>query len=135
MTSDPNPTDEAQVIALLDTITQSWIEGDFEELGRCFHAGIVIRGPALEELGRGQAVCVNSYRDFITNATVADFEESRRIIDMWGDTAMAISTWEIAYTMNGEFYLDRGSDVFVLTNDHGRWLVVSRTMLPESEEQ
>jgi hypothetical protein len=55
-------------------------------------------------------------------------------IDVFGDTAIATCSYEIAYEMGGERFNDTGRDIFVFVRENHRSLAVWRTMIiPEAK--
>ncbi|HMD97060.1 MAG TPA: nuclear transport factor 2 family protein [Terriglobia bacterium] len=114
---------------LLVKISAAWRQGRLEEVAEYFHDDMVIRGPELQEMGRGREVCVGSYKDFISQATAQELKESDAEIDVWGNAAVASYAWEMHYEMGGASYHESGRDLFVFKRDGGKWLAVWRAVL------
>jgi len=118
-----------EIRVLLGKISAAWRQGRPDELAEYFHEDMVIRGPELQEMGRGRDVCVGSYKDFISQATVQEMKESDAEIDVWGNTAVASYAWEMHYQMGGASYQESGHDLFVFKRDGRKWLAVWRAVL------
>jgi hypothetical protein len=130
MTSQVNKKAVDDINRLLKNINQSWRQGRWEQLEKCFHQDVVIAAPGIKGGGRGRKACVQSYRDFIGQADILDYRESDLTVDMWGDTATACYRFEISYRMNEQQYHDVGYDLFVFSRQAGEWLAVWRTIIP-----
>ena len=130
MASASEPNDREEIQALVRKINEAWLGGRSDVLNQCFADDVVIRGPAFEVLARSKDACVKSYEDFIRQATVGEFKALDPAIDLWGATAVATSSWEIAYQMNGRDYHEFGHDLLVFTRQDARWWVVWRAVLP-----
>jgi hypothetical protein len=111
---------------LVESINQAWKQGLTTQLREFFHPDIVIVGPGFQEIVRGQAACIESYREFSTNAKVHDYIESDFKIEVWDDTAVCTYAWTMTYERAGERSRETGTDQFVFSRQHGKWLVVWR---------
>jgi len=126
MANEGQPGSRDEIRTLLGKISAAWRQGHWDELAGYFHDGMVIRGPELQQMGRGRDVCVWSYRDFMSQAKVRELIESEPEIDVWGNTAVAWSSWEMKYEMGGTSYDESGRDLFVFSREEGKWLAVWR---------
>ncbi len=78
---------------------------------------------------KGGEACVGSYKDFVSQVRVREYRDCDPDVHLWGSTAVATYSWEIAYEMKGESYSESGRDVFVFVRENARRLVVWRTIL------
>lgn len=117
-----------EIQGVVTEINQAWLSGRVDDLNRIFHEDMVIVGPDFQELSRGKASCVKSYRDFLAQAQVIDYRESECIVDDWGVVAVATSPWEMTYGLGGQRYRESGHDTFVFKKEDGRWQAVWRLM-------
>lgn len=119
-----------EIVDLIHNINDAWTSGDanrmWRELGAAFHDAMVIRGPDLTVYGRGKRACIESYVDFTQKAIVRECRLGEVDAEVWGDTAVASFTWEMAYEMKGQSSTEKGKDVFVFTRQDGRWFAVCR---------
>jgi Domain of unknown function (DUF4440) len=126
--------DEDDIRQLIRTMNDAWLGGPVEEipavLDACFHDDIVIRGADLSVAGRGKDACIQSYLDFVQQAAIREATLGDPEIDLAGDSAAAVYTWEMTYEMEGTEYSEAGADVLMLARVNGRWLITWRAMLP-----
>ncbi len=123
-----------EIQSVLKAINQAWLTGHPENLNSYFHADMQMVAPDFQVLGQGQAACVKSYADFIQRAKVTAYRESPPEIQVWGHTATAWYTFEIAWEMDGKSFQESGRDFFMLTRENDQWLVVWRMLLPAADK-
>ena len=125
-----------EIRLLLRSINQAWTQGRPEDLAPYFRDDMVIVGPGFQGRTEGKQACIESYKEFISQATIRDYEESEIVVDVWGETAVASYHFEIDYEMGGTEYHDTGYDLFVFVREGGLWRVAWRTLVPlESQER
>lgn len=126
--------DEDEIRTLIQSMNDAWLRGPVEEmparLDACFHDDIVIRGADLGVAGRGKDACIQSYVDFVQQADIRECTIESPEIDLAGDSAAAVYSWEMTYEMDGQEYSEAGADVLMLARVDGRWLITWRAMLP-----
>ena len=130
MNAPAMPDVEAAVWRTVQRINEAWVQSRIEELRELLHSSMVIVPPDRGEPVRGQASCIDSYRDFIVQARVLRFEELTPVIDVFGDTAVATYDFEIFYELGGTWTTQRGRELIVLMREDDRWWAVWRTQLP-----
>ena len=113
----------------LDELNLAWRERRFDKLAEFFDAGVVMKGPAFQELGRGRDQLVGSYADFMGKSEVVEYEESNWSTERWGDTAVATFDWRMVWEQGGKRDQGSGHDLFVFRREGGRWLAVLRVMV------
>jgi hypothetical protein len=72
--------------------------------------------------------------DFVNHAKVRECTLGEPEIDLAGDTASAVYSWEMTYELDGHEYSEAGADVLMLARVDGRWLITWRLMLPSVGE-
>ena len=117
-----------EIHAVIGEINQAWLTGRVDDLSQIFHQDMVIIGPDFQELSRGRASCVKSYRDFLAQAQIIDYRESESIVDDWGVVAIATCPWEMTYELDGRRYRESGHDTFVFKKEDGQWQAIWRLM-------
>lgn len=122
------------VRAVLERINEVWLQEDpdriAEDLEEYFDDRAVIVASSFAPMTHGKAESIASYADFKRQAKVHSCTFSEPIIHVAGDTAVATSTWQIAYTMDDKRYEETGNDVYVFALRSGTWRTVWRAMLP-----
>jgi len=128
MISETHNSNE-EIRLILQQINNAWYSGNPDELNEFFHFDIVMKGPCFQTIARGRDACIQSYKDFLTQCTIKDYQQSEPDIDVWGDTAVSIVPWTMTYVLNGEEYTESGFDVFTFARHEGKWLAVWRTLV------
>ena len=123
-----------EVRQIMANISRAWRNGRVHELDAYFHECMVIKGPGMREAARGKAACVESYREFLKQAKIEDYQESDLAVDIWNTTAIATYAWKMTYELAEKQYRESGHDTFAFTKDNGRWLAVWRLMLPSQTD-
>jgi hypothetical protein len=126
--------DEQAIRELIERMNDAWLHRPAAEIAAAmdpyFHADAVIRGADLASLSRGKQECIQSYVDFVQHAAIHECTLGEPEIDLAGDTAAAVYSWEMTYEMEGHEYCEAGADVLMLSRVNGRWLITWRVMLP-----
>jgi hypothetical protein len=117
---------EAEVRKVIGRIETAWRQKIFAGFDECFHEDAVIVGPGYAELGRGRAKCVESYREFATNAAVLSYSESAHSLRIWETTAVYTYAWEMIYQRQAGPSHESGSDQLVFQLGAGGWQLVWR---------
>ncbi len=120
-----NMTEDA-VTRAAQRISQLWRMAAWDELGRCFSEGIIQVGPHLNQLSRGRAAAVESYRTFMTGAELLEYSEENFRSETWPGFATAIYEWRMKYQTGGEQRFSSGSDQFIFRESAGELIAVWR---------
>lgn len=130
MTHSDAARDAEVVWQIVQRMNDAWAKpGGPEELGSFFREDIVMVHPDFTQRTEGRDACVASYEGFCKQAAILDLKISNPGIDVFGDTAIATYSYDIAYEMGGERFDDTGRDIFVFARENDRWLAVWRTMI------
>ncbi len=124
-----------EIRALLENINQAWLNKRTDELANFFHRNVVIAQPGLGARAKGRRACINSYKEFASQAVTRNFKTSSYVIDFWGKTAVASYRFMMDYEIQGALYHDEGEDVFVFVREDEKWIVVWRTIIPLPQEE
>ncbi|MGH7482787.1 MAG: YybH family protein [Longimicrobiales bacterium] len=120
---------------LVRRLNAAWVAGRFEELGECFHQDVVIVAPDFVHRVMGREACVQSYRDFVSQAVVHDVELREVQVDVFGGVAVAACPYTMEYELGGKRWRGDGRDLLVLAQEASGWLVVWRTLMAGPEEE
>ena len=127
-----------EVRNVLWRLNAAWREGRPEAMAPLLHPDVVIVPPGFTMTVRGREACVASYREFATRAEVTEYRVREPRIEVFGETAIATTGFEIAFAMEGRSYREAGHDVWVFVREGGAWLGIWRTLVvgpgPERSE-
>lgn len=112
-----------QVLALIDT---AWRTRRFDDLDDCFDEHAVIVGPDHVALATGRPACVESYREFASNAQVIEYVEDGQSLRIWENVAVYTFRWRMTWRRDGTVKTEEGSDQYVLRKAADGWRAVWR---------
>jgi hypothetical protein len=115
-------------LEVVEGINRAWTENRAGEIGQWLDPQAMIVGPHFERAATGREACVAGYVDFAAHAAIDTFEVLNKHADVVGDTAVVSYAFRLVYRMRGETREDMGTDIFVLRNSPGGWLVVWRML-------
>ena len=121
------------VIATMNAINRTWIDGRPEALSPFFHSDMTMVFPGFEGSAQGKEALIAGFVDFCTNADVHEYREDDVRVDVVGETAVVSFRYEMVYERSAEIHRANGRDLWVFANHDGNWLAVWRTMLDVSE--
>lgn len=113
-------------------LQECWQAGEVDRIADFYHPGVVLLPPDLGAAIRGRDAVVDSYRQFLSAATLERFDITALEVfdfDIAGGNApcMVHLGFEIAYELTGERYVDKGLEVYAVADDGGRPCIVWRT--------
>jgi len=117
---------EAEVRKVVERINKAWQQKKFAGLGECFHEDVVIVGPGYAEFGRGRDQCLESYREFATNAAVLSYAESAHSLRVWETAAVYTYAWKMTYKREKGPRQESGSDQLVFQSGPHGWQLIWR---------
>lgn len=126
--------DTDDVARVLRSINDCWLRGESQQLAQYFHSDMAMVFPGFAGRVEGAGAVIAGYDDFCANARVHEYDEQDLQIDVCGSTAVASYTFRMIYERDGLKYSSSGRDLFVFSEEAGRWLAVWRTMLDVAEE-
>lgn len=118
-----------EIVKVLSRIENAWTRGRTEELRACFREDGVLVGPDLEHRLEGRGPIVDSYTEFLRDATMLAFHSGPPMVDVFGETAVAVTPWTAEYEIEGAVHSDAGNDLLVLTRGQEGWEVAWRTLV------
>lgn len=120
-----------EIERIVRAINVAWVHGDAGDMAAYLDEQMVIVHPGFQERLVGREACIESYREFASQATIHSYDESEVTVDVRGETAIASYRYETVYEMDGETYHDVGHDLFVFLRGDGSWRAVWRTLIPQ----
>ena len=118
-----------QILTLVRQLNDAWASGHPEQLAEFFHKDIVMVHPDFSGRAQGRDVCVASYAEFCSQATIHGVKLGEPGVEVFGNTAVTTYSYELDYEMGGERFKDSGRDLFVFVREDGKWQAVWRTMI------
>ncbi|NIN72610.1 MAG: DUF4440 domain-containing protein [Gemmatimonadetes bacterium] len=134
MSNSTERRDSDEVARVLRSINDCWLKGKPQELARYLHYDMAMVFPGFAGRVEGASAVIAGYEDFCTNARVHEYDEQDLQIDVCGSTAVASYAFQLIFERAGLRYSSTGRDLFVFSEEAGKWLAVWRTMLDVVEE-
>lgn len=119
---------QEKIWSVIQQINNAWLNKEYQLLESLLHENMQIVDADLNVLGEQRDACIQSYRDFVENANIENFEVCDPKVNAFDQTALVEYDFSIQYTMNSESYNETGKDVFVLTFEQKRWQAIWRMM-------
>ncbi len=117
------------VEALVRRLNAAWLAGDYEALGKLFHADAVLLMPGAEQSLQGRAAIVEGYRRFGALGEVHEFEITSLDVYPFGTTALCHMGFRIDYEIEATRYEESGTEVYALRKSGAGWRIVWRTQI------
>src|SRR5947208_15940575 len=107
-----NESRQDSAAATMDRINRAWLGGTVENLSPLVHPKIVMVLPGFSGRAQGRDTLLAGFHDFTSNATVHEFREHDRQVDVVGNTAVVSCRFEMVYERVGKRYRYTGRDVW-----------------------
>lgn len=127
--------DGEEIWALIDRSNDAWMSGRPAETAALYAEDAVQVAPGLDAEITGRDAIVDTYEQFVAQASVERFVVTRRSLTWLGDTAVAAYVFDITYTIGDASHDERGQEILVLRRGESGWRVRWRTQVslgPES---
>ncbi|MGB0522964.1 MAG: nuclear transport factor 2 family protein [Flammeovirgaceae bacterium] len=121
-------SEKTTITEIIDTINESWLFQDFNQLASYLHDDVVFVKPDFSEMICGIEACVASYREFMKDASVNRFFADKVNICFWEDTANAYYEFEIEYESENRVTHEKAIDLFTLRKQGETWKVIWRSV-------
>ena len=120
-------TDDA-ARTFLTALNECWQRGDLVAIADFYHPDVVLLPPDLGEPIRGVDAVVGSYRDFLDAAQLNHFAITRLDVFPFDgtDTLVAHLAFDVAYTLDGDDYVEKGLEVYTLAEREGAMKILWR---------
>ena len=127
-------SDKVDVEQWIKQLNAAWVAEEYAQLQPLLHPRVSMATPNGETI-MGEELLIESYRQFMTNATLHRFDLTAIEVDAFTTTAVVRASFWIDYEMAGERHEESGVDLWVLekATESGCWLGVWRTQLPSPE--
>lgn len=108
---------EDELFQIVKDVNHAWLESDWSVMYEYFHDDVVMSMPGLQQQVIGRAVLVQSYKDFVANATIDQFQEDNPVVNSWGRVAMITYDFSIEYTESGRHSKESGTEMFLFLQE------------------
>lgn len=126
MNTDPT----VRIYDLINKINELWLSGKTRELYDYLSNYVVFATPGFNKYLKGKDLCINSYKEFIQQAAVEDFQTDQLNVDFFEDTAIGTYHFYIRYQMEGETHEEEGYEIMGFRKPNNQWLLIWRTQMP-----
>jgi ketosteroid isomerase-like protein len=123
-----------EIITFIREMNRSWTEGWHEDqFRRCIHKNAVAIVPTVPGRLEGHGAYVAGWQEFAEAVTIHEWKESGHQVQVYAGGKCAVVTYffSITFTLGGVQQIMRGRDMFFLTKESERWLVVADQFSPE----
>ena len=121
------------VVETMNRINQAWLGGRIDDMAPMIHQDVVMVIPGFSGRTQGRDQFLKGFREFYQSATIHEFRETERAVDVVGDTAVVSFLFAMVYERNGGRYRATGRDFWVFHREAAEWVAVWRTMFDLDE--
>jgi ketosteroid isomerase-like protein len=117
----------------MNRINQAWLAGRIDDMAPMIHPDVIMVVPGFAGRAQGRDPFLKGFREFYQSATIHEFGETERVVDVVGDTAVVSFLFAMVYERNGGRYRATGRDFWVFHREAAEWVAVWRTMFDLGE--
>jgi len=121
------------VVESMNRINQAWLAGRIDDMAPMIHPDVIMVVPGFAGRAQGRDPFLKGFREFYQSATIHEFRETERAVDVVGDTAVVSFLFAMVYERNGGRYRATGRDFWVFHREGAEWVAVWRTMFDLDE--
>jgi ketosteroid isomerase-like protein len=125
--------DKKTIQEVLRKLIDCWHQKQYDRMGAYIADEVIIVPPGSSERVRGREAYIQSYRDYDTAAHTTEFLPGEPQIDLFGDVAVVLFPFFIAYELNGISHREHGKEALLFKRAADSWQILWRTMESESE--
>ncbi|MEM1001047.1 MAG: nuclear transport factor 2 family protein [Bacteroidota bacterium] len=115
--------------SLIETFNTGWTQGEFEAVESILHEDVVFIAPDLVTEIIGKQACLQTIKEYTSNADTLLFEIKNQKINTWLQTAIISIDYLIEYLMKGKKYREMGKEFWTLSREKDGWKMVWRVMV------
>ena len=123
----------SDVVESMNRINQAWLAGRIDDMAPMIHPDVIMVVPGFAGRAQGRDPFLKGFREFYQSATIQEFRETERAVDVVGDTAVVSFLFAMVYERNGGHYRATGRDFWVFHREAAEWVAVWRTMFDLDE--
>lgn len=121
--------DKTIIKNIVTGLNKAVAEGKLDKIGPLFHENIKIVSPELKIHGDNKEICIQSYIDFLSKAKIEQYTDNITDIFVYENTAVVFYTYNITWSMGGKSFTDQGKELYVLTKENNKWLIILRKLI------
>jgi ketosteroid isomerase-like protein len=129
----PEEVDKKAIQEVLQKLNDCWHQKQYDKMGAYIAEEVVIVPPGSSERVRGRESYIQSYKDYDSAAVTTEFLPGELQIDLFGDIAVVLFPFFIAYELQGISHREHGKEALLLKRTRETWQILWRTMESESE--
>jgi uncharacterized protein (TIGR02246 family) len=122
--------DQEEIWQAIHDVNAAWTSGHPERVGALFHDDVVMVGPGLSGRVEGREAMIQTFVDYCHQVKTHTFEELDRVVDVFGNSAVATYRFFVRYEIEGAVHEEFGQEIVVFARREGRWGAVWRTQIP-----
>ena len=121
------------VVETMNRINRAWLAGRVDEMAPMIHRDVVMVIPGFAGRTQGRDHFLKGFREFYQSATIHEFSDTERAVDVVGDPAVISFLFAMVYERNGGRFRATGRDFWVFHREAAAWVAVWRTMFDLGE--
>jgi uncharacterized protein (TIGR02246 family) len=126
-------SDEDEIRRVIARLNEAWSTNAPPDIpdamaGLWNEDAVILAG--VQQMATGREACIASYVEFVEQATLEDVKLGDPSIHVWGDTAVATSSWHMTYDLDGTRHTESGHESFALVRTDRGWEIVWRSIVP-----
>lgn len=126
-------TQTKKIESLINRMNNDWLNERIENLDQYFPEKAVLIQPGTHNNITGRETFIDSYREFTDVTEVGDFIVKDFQVDIFGETAVALYTFRIRYTIESTSYDENGLEILVFNRHKDKWQIMWRNQQPDSD--
>lgn len=117
-----------EIWEIVKKLNAAWLESNWEILELYFDENVVMTLPGFQQEIIGKDPLIQSYKDFVSNAEISQFQESNPVFHAWEKIVMVTYDFEIIYSENEKDAHEFGKETFFFSQKKGKWTIIWRSM-------
>lgn len=116
---------QQEIWVTIRALNDAWTQGNPDDLANYFHRNMVAITTTDRLRRESGADCIAGWKAFADATRIHCWQEIDPVIHVYGDAAVVVYYFDIAFDMNGQTIHSDGRDMFFMVKEEGRWWVVA----------
>ncbi len=108
---------------------EGWTQGQFDIIMPLLDDQIIFMAPDLQTEIKGKVSCVNTIKEYVSQAVTHLFEVTGKTIHIWDQSAVVVMDYYVEYEMNNQYYKEKGKEFWMLNRKDNQWKMIWRVMV------